>query len=136
MAGLVYSLISRGATVFCEHCESTGNFQQVTRVILEKLDASTDVVTRVILEKLDASTDGPRSYAYDDATAFHLLAEKLDALTDGPRSHAYDDATAFHLLAKGGIVYLCMTTAAFPRAAAFQFLHDIQKKFDAQYSEI
>ena len=32
-------------------------------------------VTRVILEKLDASTDGPRSYAYDDATAFHLLAE-------------------------------------------------------------
>jgi len=32
------------------------------------------------------------------------------------------------ILSQGGIVYMCMTTAAFPRAAAFQFLRDIQSR--------
>mmetsp|Transcript_17928 Transcript_17928/g.43317 ORF Transcript_17928/g.43317 Transcript_17928/m.43317 type:complete len:212 (-) Transcript_17928:26-661(-) len=37
MAGLVYSLISRGATVLVEFAAGTGNFAAVTRKILEKI---------------------------------------------------------------------------------------------------
>ena len=37
---IVYSLIARGTTVFCEHTGDRGNFQQITRTILEKVDNS------------------------------------------------------------------------------------------------
>ena len=56
---IVYSLIARGTTVFCEHTGDRGNFQQITRTILEKVDNS---------------ADAKHSYSYDDHT-FHMIVE-------------------------------------------------------------
>ncbi|EKX36902.1 vesicle-associated membrane protein 7A [Guillardia theta CCMP2712] len=57
---IVYSLISRGTTVFCEHTSESGNFQQVTRTILEKFDST---------------QEGKHSYKYDEFV-FHLITEQ------------------------------------------------------------
>eukprot|EP00802_Teleaulax_amphioxeia_P017273 Tamp_17424.p1 GENE.Tamp_17424~~Tamp_17424.p1 ORF type:complete len:199 (-),score=49.70 Tamp_17424:514-1110(-) len=56
---IIYCLVSRGTVVFCEHTGDRGNFQQVTRTILEKIDAT---------------EDAKHSYSYDDCT-FHMVVE-------------------------------------------------------------
>jgi len=56
----VYSLISRGVTVFCEYTSQTGNFVQISRDILEKVEASND------------ATPIYNSYTYDDHV-FHMI---------------------------------------------------------------
>ena len=58
-ASIIYSLVSRGTVVFCEHTGDRGNFQQVTRTILEKIDAT---------------EDAKHSYSYDDYT-FHMVVQ-------------------------------------------------------------
>mmetsp|Transcript_42458 Transcript_42458/g.85432 ORF Transcript_42458/g.85432 Transcript_42458/m.85432 type:complete len:220 (-) Transcript_42458:69-728(-) len=57
---IVYSLISRGVTVFCEYTGQTGNFVQISRDILEKVEASND------------SDPTFNSYTYDDHV-FHMI---------------------------------------------------------------
>mmetsp|Transcript_20280 Transcript_20280/g.49790 ORF Transcript_20280/g.49790 Transcript_20280/m.49790 type:complete len:234 (-) Transcript_20280:297-998(-) len=57
---IVYALIARGATVLAEHTSKSGNFQQVTRTILEKF--------------VDSQDGGRHSYAYDDYL-FHIATQ-------------------------------------------------------------
>ena len=39
---IYYSLISKGSTVLVDHTQCSGNFQQITLNILQKLDVNTD----------------------------------------------------------------------------------------------
>mmetsp|Transcript_1684 Transcript_1684/g.2724 ORF Transcript_1684/g.2724 Transcript_1684/m.2724 type:complete len:217 (+) Transcript_1684:87-737(+) len=56
---IVYGLVSRGSTVFCEYTTQSGNFQQITRNILQQFDTS---------------GDGKHSYTYDDHI-FHMIVD-------------------------------------------------------------
>ncbi|KAF0976883.1 hypothetical protein FDP41_004178 [Naegleria fowleri] len=38
--GIIYSLVSRGTTILCEYTENKGNFQQISRQILEKIPSN------------------------------------------------------------------------------------------------
>lgn len=38
--GIIYSLVARGATILCEYTESKGNFQQISKQILEKIPSN------------------------------------------------------------------------------------------------
>ena len=58
-ASIIYSLVSRGTVVLCEHTGDRGNFQ---------------LVTRTILQKIDATEDAKHSYSYDDYT-FHMVVQ-------------------------------------------------------------
>jgi vesicle-associated membrane protein 7 len=55
---LIYSLVSRGSTILCEHTDAAGNFTTVTQAILDKIPAS----------------NGKMSYVYDKYL-FHYIAE-------------------------------------------------------------
>jgi hypothetical protein len=57
--GIIYGLVSRGTVVLAEYAKANGNFMQVCRLILQKLDTSLN--TRA-------------SYAYD-AYFFHYICE-------------------------------------------------------------
>jgi len=57
---IIYPLIARGTTVFCEHTGNRGNFQQVTRTILDKIDTT---------------EDAKHCYSYDEYT-FHLVVDQ------------------------------------------------------------
>ncbi|KAJ2006364.1 hypothetical protein GGI04_001174 [Coemansia thaxteri] len=46
-AGIIYALVARGSTVLAEHSATTGNFQQVTQAILEKIPPNDSKLTYV-----------------------------------------------------------------------------------------
>mmetsp|Transcript_18606 Transcript_18606/g.46921 ORF Transcript_18606/g.46921 Transcript_18606/m.46921 type:complete len:241 (-) Transcript_18606:1530-2252(-) len=56
--GIIYALVARKQTVLAEHTNTSGNFQQVTTVILQKLP----------------DTDGKVSYDYDEDHSFHIVS--------------------------------------------------------------
>jgi vesicle-associated membrane protein 7 len=59
MSGIIYGLVARGTVVLAEYAKANGNFMQVCRLILQKID--TTINTRA-------------SYAYD-TYFFHYILE-------------------------------------------------------------
>ncbi|KAJ2610442.1 hypothetical protein H4S08_003608 [Coemansia sp. RSA 1365] len=58
-SGIIYALVARGSVTLAEHSSTTGNFQQVTQAILEKIPPN----------------DSKLTYVYD-RYLFHYISEK------------------------------------------------------------
>ncbi|KAJ1719358.1 hypothetical protein LPJ53_005869 [Coemansia erecta] len=58
-SGIIYALVSRGPVILTEHSNTSGNFQQVTQAILERIPA----------------TDSKLTYVYD-RFLFHYISER------------------------------------------------------------
>lgn len=147
---IIYTLISRGATVFCEHtglvplsismllyskpvcrslqttnsetrqtlteqtlCEQTLGHGHVCVFCYERDRGNFQQVTRTILEKIDTQEDAKHSYAYDgifDRQQLQKCMLKGEILI----AYALADYT-FHIIVQGGITYLAMTSKTFER---------------------
>ncbi|KAJ1935445.1 hypothetical protein FBU59_005384 [Linderina macrospora] len=46
-AGIIYALVARGPVILAEHSNTTGNFQQITQVILDKIPPNDSKLTYV-----------------------------------------------------------------------------------------
>jgi len=56
---ILYALIARETTILCEFTTTSGNFQQITNTILNKIKPQ----------------DGSMTYVYDEKYAFHYIVE-------------------------------------------------------------
>mmetsp|Transcript_109834 Transcript_109834/g.319569 ORF Transcript_109834/g.319569 Transcript_109834/m.319569 type:complete len:249 (-) Transcript_109834:171-917(-) len=57
--GQLYALIARETTILCEYTTTSGNFQQITSTILNKIKPE----------------DGSMTYVYDEQYAFHYIVD-------------------------------------------------------------
>ena len=60
-----------------------------------------------------------------------VLSRRLPA-SDGRVSYQYE-AYSFHCLSSASLLFVCLTSDGFSRAAAFQFLADVRQRFFACY---
>eukprot|EP00961_Rhodomonas_salina_P151945 2045458-Rhodomonas_salina.7 len=108
---IVYSLISRGVTVFCEYTRFTVFLAQPPaaatagqNTFLTHAHMSNFVqISRDILEKVEAPDDETPTY----------------------NSYTYDDHV-FHMVIQKGVYYVAMATKDLERRIAFAFLEDIK----------
>lgn len=111
---IIYSLIARDQLILAEYTSTSGNFQAVTRRILEKIPPK----------------DCKMSYVYD---RFDYIFCKLLLISllhwSGPDRHI------FHIMLVDGLTYLCMADEEFGRRVPFTFLEDIKNRFSATYGD-
>ncbi|KAL6044494.1 Vesicle-associated membrane protein, variant 2 [Balamuthia mandrillaris] len=126
---IIYSLVARGATVLAEHAAASGNFIEVSRLILDKISST---------------QTGRMSYSYDRYTTFKSSSSSSLLLVFrfcfSFSFHLFFAAMLipsfrhyFHYLASEGLIFLCMSDEEFPRRIAFAFLEDIKNRFMAVY---
>uniref|UniRef100_A0A7S0M010 Uncharacterized protein n=1 Tax=Cryptomonas curvata TaxID=233186 RepID=A0A7S0M010_9CRYP len=111
---IVYSLISRGTTVLCEHTSNTGNFQQVTRTILDKFD-----------EKCD----GKHSYTYDNHL-FHIMIQN-NLIYLAMTTNDFERRIAFAFLEKIRADF----ESEFASSVATAVAYEMNKRFNKVLSE-
>jgi vesicle-associated membrane protein 7 len=97
---IIYTLISRDVTVLAEFADATGNFTQISRDVINRIDAYTSRKMRCAYNVL---------YSYS--------------------SYAYNDTIHFHIMVEAGLIFLCMADASFVKRRAYAFLIDIRNLF-------
>ena len=136
---LVYSVVAFGDCVLCEHAEAVGNFTEVARTILTKLqhDPSYAVDTFSIVKK--AGNAGPESAAGRGGAAHLLRPEESSSTAPGPakRRLSYTmDGYCFHFLLEPnvGLIYTVMADADTSRRIAFAYLENIRETFRERFT--
>jgi len=113
---IIYGLVSRGSQVLAEHISPglTGNFTQVTRMVLKKLP----------------ETDAQLSYSYDSRYVFHIMVS--DTLTYMCMVDAAISLTAFQFLHEIQSRFLELYGDRGKTAIAFSLNADFQKVIQLQ----
>lgn len=106
---IIYTLIARGEVVLTEWSspDRKGNFAQITRDILKRIDPFT---TRKM------------SYSYVYTKSSFII-------------FSYDDNTHYHIWVDAGLIYLVMTEAQFGKRRAYAFLADIRTLFLSKFGD-
>lgn len=68
------------------------------------------------------------------STVSRALIKRVKVGEDSKCSYMYDKYV-FHYVVHSGFIYLCMSDQEFPRAAAFNYLGEIQQRFQFTYGE-
>lgn len=121
---ILYSLVSRGQNVLAEWTEQglQGNFSQITRVLLKKIDTT---------------QDAKMSYVYDQYVFHYTVSGGLTFLC--MCDHEFARLVAFRFLAKVESQFLTMFAGRWSTAKAYAFNADFKGVLDSlmrEYSAI
>lgn len=106
-AGILYSVISRGADVLSRYAACVGNFNEVTSLVLERISSTTE---------FDEQNGGGR-----------------EENEDFKKSLIHDSYVYHYIASPNGVIYLCVTEVSLERKEAFTFLERIKNKFSTQF---
>lgn len=147
---IIYCLIAKGRVVLAEYTSTSGNFQTITRVLLNKLpkifNEDESKIGKSDKQKGISATgiSATSSEVYGVAGAEVVTESGYSVVQGNPlnqigtkeqrRSFIYD-SHVFHVVVEDGITYLCLAEEGCKKRIPFSFLDNIKEAFKTKYSQ-